>query len=465
MPTLLIKNAHTLVTMDAQRREIANGGLFIRDNVIEQVGPTHTLPQTADTVLDLRDHLVLPGLVNTHHHLYQSLTRVLAQNHNLFDWLTTLYPIWANLTDEAIYVSTLTGLAELILSGCTTSSDHLYIYPNDCTLDSQMRAAQEIGMRFHAARGSMSLGESKGGLPPDRVTEDEAFILKDSQRLIEQYHDPNRYAMLRVVLAPCSPFSVTPDLMRESAKLARAYGVRLHTHLAETLEEEEFCLQTFGKRPVAYVESLGWTGSDVWHAHCVHMSQPEIDLFGRSGTGVAHCPTSNMRLASGIAPLLSWRAAGVPVGLGVDGSASNDGGHLLNETRQAMLLQRVAPHRYLSESPGGRGGFGGRPDAMSARQALELATLGGAAVLGRDDIGSLAPGMCADLIAINLNQLAYTGSLHDPVAAVVFNQAQNVDYAIINGRLVVQQGQLATLELAPHIQRHNEISRRMIRGE
>lgn len=465
MPTLLVKNAHIVVTMDDQQREISGGGLFIRNNIIEQIGPTNTLPATADTILSLPDHIILPGLVNTHHHLYQTLTRVMAQDHNLFDWLTTLYPIWANLTDEAIYVSTLTGLSELILSGCTTSSDHLYIYPNDSTLDSQIRAAQEIGMRFHAARGSMSLGESKGGLPPDRVTEDESFILKDSQRLIEQYHDANRYAMLRIVLAPCSPFSVTPDLMRESANLARAYGVRLHTHLAETLEEEEFCLQTFGKRPVAYVESLGWTGNDVWHAHCVHMSQQEIDLFGRTGTGVAHCPCSNMRLASGIAPLLSWRAARVPVGLGVDGSASNDGSHMLHEVRQAMLLQRVAPNRYLSEEPGGRGGFGGKPDAMSARQALALATRGGAAVLGRDDIGYLAPGMAADFIAINLNQLAYTGSLHDPVAAVVFNQSQNVDLAVINGQIVVQNGQLTTLELGPHVERHNAISRKMIRNE
>ncbi|MCA9936307.1 MAG: 8-oxoguanine deaminase [Ardenticatenaceae bacterium] len=465
MSTLLVKNAAIVVTMDAQRREIANGGLFIRNNIIEQVGPTETLPQTADTILDLANHIVLPGLVNTHHHLYQTLTRVMAQDNNLFDWLTTLYPIWANLTDEAIYVSTLTGLAELMLSGCTTSSDHLYIFPNDCTLDSQIRAAQEIGMRFHAARGSMSLGESKGGLPPDRVTEDEAFILKDSQRLIEQYNDNGRYAMMRVVLAPCSPFSVTPDLMRESANLARAYNVRLHTHLAETLEEEEFCLQTFGKRPVEYVQSLGWTGNDVWHAHCIHMSHDEIDLFGQTGTGVAHCPNSNMRLASGIAPLLSWRATGVPVGLGVDGSASNDGSHLLNEARQAMLLQRVAPDRYLSEKPGGRGGFGGKPDAMSARQALELATLGGAAVLGRNDIGALAPGMAADFIAINLNQLAYTGSLHDPVAAVVFNQAQNVDYSVINGKVVVENGNLTTLNLTPHIQRHNEIARDMIRNK
>ncbi|MCB9008499.1 MAG: 8-oxoguanine deaminase [Ardenticatenaceae bacterium] len=465
MGTLLVKNTAVLVTMDDDRREIANGGLFIRDNVIEQVGPTADLPQTADSVLDLSGHIVLPGLVNTHHHLYQSLTRVLAQDNNLFDWLTTLYPIWANLSDEAIYISTITGLAELALSGCTTSSDHLYIFPNDCTLDSQIRAAQEIGVRFHAARGSMSLGESDGGLPPDRVTEDEAFILKDSQRLIESYHDASRHAMLRVVLAPCSPFSVTPDLMRESANMARAYGVRLHTHLAETLEEEEFCLQTFGQRPVPYVESLGWTGDDVWHAHCVHMSQPEIDLFGKTQTGVAHCPNSNMRLASGIAPLLAWRDAGVPVGLGVDGSASNDGGHLLNEARQAMLLQRVAPDRYLSEAPGGRGGFGGRPDALSARQALEIGTRGGAAVLGRDDIGYLAPGMSADFIALNLNQLAFSGALHDPVAAVLLCQPPTVDYSVINGKIVVENGRLTTIDLIPHLEKHNNIAAKMIRDE
>ena len=465
MGTLLVKNTAVLVTMDDERREIKNGGLFVRDNIIEQVKPTHELPETADTILDLSGHVLLPGLINTHHHLYQNLTRVLAQDNNLFDWLTTLYPIWANLSDEAIYVSTITGLAELALSGCTTSSDHLYIFPNDCTLDSQIRAAQDIGVRFHAARGSMSLGESDGGLPPDRVTEDEAFILKDSQRLIETYHNANRHAMMRVVLAPCSPFSVTADLMRESANMARAYGVRLHTHLAETLEEEAFCLETFGLRPVPYVESLGWTGDDVWHAHCVHMSQPEIDLFGTTKTGVAHCPSSNMRLASGIAPVLAWQAAGVPVGLGVDGSASNDGGHLLTEARQAMLLQRVAPDRYLSETPGGRGGFGGRPDALSARQALEIGTRGGAAVLGRDDIGYLAPGMSADFIALNLNQVAFAGALHDPVAAVLLCQPPSVDYSVINGKIVVENGQLTTIDLPPHLEKHNQVSAKMIRNE
>lgn len=465
MTTLLVKNAHLLVTMDDERREIAGGGLFVRDNVIEAIGPGDTLPDTADTVLDLSGHVVLPGLINTHHHLYQSLTRVIAQDADLFTWLTTLYPIWANLTDEAIYVSTITGLAELALSGCTTSSDHLYIFPNDCTLDSQIRAAADIGVRFHAARGSMSLGESQGGLPPDRVTEDEAFILRDSRRLIETYHDAARHAMTRVVLAPCSPFSVTADLMRESAALARAYGVRLHTHLAETIEEEAFCLETFGLRPVPYVESLGWTGDDVWHAHCVHMSAGEIDLFGRTRTGVAHCPSSNMRLASGICHVLDLRRAGAPVGLGVDGSASNDSGHLLAEARQAMLLQRVAPDRYLSEAPGGRGGFAGNAGAMSAREALEIATRGSAAVLGRDDVGYLAPGMSADFIAINLNRVDYAGAWHDPAAAVLFCGPRGVDWSVINGRVVVDNGRLTTVDLDAHLPRHNAISRAMINGD
>lgn len=465
MSTLLVRNASILVTMDDKRREIVNGALFIRDNMIEQVGTTDRLPDRADEILDLSGHIVLPGLVNTHHHMYQTLTRVIAQDDDLFTWLTTLYPIWANLTDEAIYISTLTGLAELALSGCTTSSDHLYVFPNDCTLDSQIRAAQEIGVRFHAARGSMSLGESQGGLPPDICTESEAYILKDSRRLIEQYHDDKRFAMIRVVLAPCSPFSVTADLMRESAVLARAYNTRLHTHLAETVEEESFCLETFGKRPVEYVESLGWTGEDVWHAHCVHMSDSEIDLFSRTGTGVAHCPSSNMRLASGVARVVDWRNKNVRVGLGVDGSASNDGGHLMAEARLAMLLQRVAPDRYLSEKPGGRGGFAGDARAMSARQALELATRGGASVLGRDDIGYLAPGMSADFIAVNLNQIGYTGALHDPVAALIFCQTREVDWSVINGKVIIKEGHLTTLDLGPHIERHNALSAAMIRGE
>jgi cytosine/adenosine deaminase-related metal-dependent hydrolase len=448
MATLLIQHAEVLVTMDPDRREIHDGALLARDGIVEQVGTTAELPASADEVLNLRGHLVLPGLVNAHHHLYQTLTRAVpaAQNVDLFHWLTTLYPIWANLTPEAIYISTLTGLAELARSGCTTVFDHLYIFPNGARLDDEIRAAQEIGVRFHAARGSMSLGESQGGLPPDRVVEDEAFILKDTQRLIEQYHDPEPGAMLRIVVAPCSPFSVTSELMRQSAALARAAGVRLHTHLAETRDEERFCLEKFGRRPVAYMESLGWVGGDVWFAHSVHVDAAEIGLYARTGCGVAHCPSSNMRLASGIAPVRQLRAAGVQVGLGVDGSASNDGAHLLSEARQALLLARVLDD----------------PAALTARQALELATLGGAAVLGRDDIGSLAPGKCADLFALNLNRLDYAGAMHDPVAAAIFCAPQHADYTVINGKMIVKDGQLTTVDVGSLIERHNRIARSML---
>ena len=449
MTTLLVKNADLLITMNPGRDQIAGGGLFVRDNAIEQVGATSDLPATADTVIDARGMVVLPGLVNTHHHLYQTLTRCLAQDDGLFGWLTTLYPIWARMNAEAVYVSAKVGLAELLLSGCTTSSDHLYLYPNGSRIDDEIRAAQELGIRFHATRGSMSLGESQGGLPPDSVVESEADILKDSQRAIEIFHQPQRHSMVRVALAPCSPFSVTPDLMRESAAMARSYGVRLHTHLAETLDEEQFCLETFGQRPVDYVESLGWTGNDVWHAHCVHMSEREIALFARTGTGVAHCPNSNMRLGSGIAPVVAWLEAGVPAGLGVDGSASNDSSHMLAEARQAMLLQRV------------RGGAG----AMSAQGALELATLGGAAVLGRDDIGALVPGMAADFIAYRQDRLEFTGAQHDPLAALVFCTPVNVDLSVVNGQVRVKDGWIVDLDLPSLIQRHNAISRAMIRDE
>jgi cytosine/adenosine deaminase-related metal-dependent hydrolase len=302
MPTLLIKNASLLVTLDAQRREIPDAGIFIRDGWIEQVGPSEQLPKKADQILDLSGHIVLPGLINTHHHLYQTLTRAIpdAQDADLFQWLKTLYPIWAGLRAEDMYVSTQLGLAELALSGCTTASDHHYIFPNDCTLDAQIEAAQSIGLRFHASRGSMSLGESQGGLPPDRVVEDEDEILKDTERVISSYHDPEPGAMTRIVVAPCSPFSVTEDLMRESAKLARAYDVKLHTHMAETIDEEKFCIEEFGRRPLAYAEALDWAGSDVWFAHAVHILPDEVKRMASAGIGVAHCPSSNMRLASGI---------------------------------------------------------------------------------------------------------------------------------------------------------------------
>ncbi len=452
MSTLLLKNATLLVTMNDARERIPEGGLFVRDNVIEAVGPTATLPAQADRVIDAQGMVVLPGLINTHHHLYQTLTRNVpaAQDAVLFKWLKVHYPIWAGLNSEAVYVSAKVGLAELLLSGCTTASDHLYIYPNDARIDDEIRAAQEIGIRFHASRGSMSLGESDGGLPPDRVVEDADFILQDSRRAIETYHDPEPHAMLRIVLAPCSPFSVTPELMRESAALARAYGVQLHTHLAETKDEEEFCLAQFGHRPVGYAEALGWMGDDVWFAHGVHINAEEIAQLAETHTGVAHCPSSNMRLASGIAPVREYLDAGVPVGLGVDGSASNDSSHLLAEARLALLLQRVL----------------GNPAGLSAEEALWIATRGGAEVLGRDDVGQLAPGKAADFIGLRLDTLDYAGgAIHDPLAATVFCHPRNVDLSVVNGRTVVEQGRLLTLELPPVIERHNEIARRLVTRE
>jgi 8-oxoguanine deaminase len=453
MSTLLLRNAKLLITMDDERRQIPDGALFVRDRVIERVGPTADLatPQ-ADRVIDVHGKVVLPGLVNTHHHLYQTLTRAVpaAQNAVLFDWLKTLYPIWAEMDAEAVYISTLVGCAELMLSGCTTASDHLYIFPNGSRLDDEIRAAQEIGIRFHASRGSMSLGESKGGLPPDRVVESEEAILRDTQRLIETYHDARPYAMLRIVVAPCSPFSVTSDLMREAARLARAYNVHLHTHLAETKDEEHFCLEQFGHRPVEYAEELEWAGSNVWYAHGVHINEPEIKRMAKAGTGVAHCPSSNMRLASGIAPVRAYLDNGVKVGLGVDGSASNDGSHLLAEARQALLLQRVG------------GPAGGNPAALTAEEALWLGTRGGAEVLGRHDIGQLAPGKAADFIAINADMLDYAGCQHDLLAAIVFCAPQKVDLSVINGKVVVQDGHLTTLDLGPVIERHNKISRGML---
>ncbi|MFN7210597.1 MAG: 8-oxoguanine deaminase, partial [Aggregatilineales bacterium] len=403
--------------------------------------------ESAHEVIDARGLLVVPGMVNTHHHMYQSLTRALpgVQDAELFSWLRGLYPVWAGLTPEMVRVSTQVAMAELLLSGCTTSSDHLYLYPNDCRLDDSIRAAGEIGMRFHAARGSMSLGESKGGLPPDRLVEAEDAILRDTQRLIETYHDARRGAMLQIVVAPCSPFSVSQDLMRESARLARAYGVRLHTHLAENDNDVAYSLEQFAQTPAQYAESVAWLGADVWHAHCVKLDAHGIGLFARTGTGVAHCPSSNMRLASGIAPIRAMLAAGVSVGLGVDGSASNDSGHLLAEARMALLLQRV----------------GGDPKALTARQALELATRGGAAVLGRDDIGALAVGKAADFIAVDLNQVALAGALSDPAAALVFCAPQTVAYSVINGRVVVREGQIVTVDLPAILRRHNAYARQL----
>jgi cytosine/adenosine deaminase-related metal-dependent hydrolase len=456
---MLVQNSTLLVTMDDHRREIPNGGLFIRDGFIEQVGPTIELPQTADEIINLDGYILLPGLINTHHHFYQTLTRVVprAQDANLFNWLKTLYPIWARMQPEDIYISTLTALSELALSGCTTASDHLYLFPNGSKLDDQIRAGQDFGVRLHASRGSMSLGESKGGLPPDSVVEDEEVILKDCLRLIEQYHDPKPGALTRIVLAPCSPFSVTGDLMKQSASLARQYGIHLHTHLAETEDEEQFCLDLFGYRPVGYMQAVDWIGPDVWFAHSVHVNNQEINLYAHTGCGVAHCPTSNMRLASGIAPILKMLTNGVKVGLGVDGSASNDGSNLLEETRMAMLLSRVG-----AGLEGASLSSDDTPSLMTARQALEIATRGSASVLGRSDIGSLEIGKCGDFFAINLNRLDYAGALHDPVAALIFCAPVKVDYTVVGGRYIVKEGHLVSIDLPVHIEKHNQAAYRLV---
>jgi 8-oxoguanine deaminase len=444
--------------MDDAQREIPEGGLFIRRGLIEEVGPMSELPKTADEVLDLKGHVVLPGLVNTHHHFYQTLTRAVpaALDANLFNWLKTLYPIWARITPDDIFTSTQTALAELALSGCTTAADHLYLYPNGSKMDDEIAAASEIGMRLQASRGSMSLGESQGGLPPDSVVDTEENILKDSQRLIEKYHDAKSGAMTQIVLAPCSPFSVSGELMKQSAKLAREYGVHLHTHLAETEDEEQFCLEKFGHRPVAYMQELGWVGDDVWFAHAVWVNGEEIKTFAKHKCGVAHCPTSNMRLASGIAPLKEYLKAGVNVGLGVDGSASNDGSHLLAEVRNAMLVSRVKEGitgYSLSNDPNRK--------LMTAREALHLGTRGGAAVLGRKDIGSLEAGKCADFFAINLNQLGYAG-MHDPVSAVVFGQPVRTDYTVVEGKFIVKEGQLVTVDEGKLVEKHNKAAKRLL---
>ena len=442
MTLTVVRHADVLVTMDDGRREIADGAVAFRDGVIEAVGSTTALDPlaaNASTVIDARGCVVTPGLVNTHHHLYQSLTRAVpgATGAPLFDWLKRLYPIWARYRPEDVFVATQLGLAELALSGCTLTSDHLYLFPNGTTLDDTIEAARTIGLRFHPTRGAMSVGESKGGLPPDSLVEAEPAILSDTIRVIDRYHDPADGAMVRVGVAPCSPFSVSEGLMRDAAALARDKGVMLHTHLAEDEADVAYSLDRFGCRPGDYAEQLGWTGPDVWHAHCVRLQQDEIALFARTRTGIAHCPCSNGRLGSGIAPLVAMLAEGVSVGLGVDGSASNERSHLFNEVKQALLVAR------------GRGG----PTAMSARAAIRLGTRGGAAVLGRGDIGAVAPGKCADLAVWTTDGLELAGAA-DPVAGLVFAGAHRVDRLYVGGELVVQGGALVRADEAEIARAH-----------
>jgi len=459
-PTLLIRNARVVATMDDDRTEWRDASVFVRGPAIEAIGPADTLPATADEVIDARHHAVVPGLVNTHHHMYQSLTRAVpaAQDAELFGWLRTLYPIWSRLTPEMAHVSAQLAMTELLLSGCTTSSDHLYLYPNGVTLDDTIAAAAVTGMRFHPTRGSMSVGESAGGLPPDPLVEREADILADTQRVIERYHDRSRFAMVRVAAAPCSPFSVSRELMRDSAALARSLGARLHTHLAENDHDVAYSQATFGMTPTQYAESVGWLGDDVWHAHCVKLDTHGIGRFAATGTGVAHCPCSNMRLASGLAPVRAMLDAGVPVGLGVDGSASNDAAHLLDEARQAMLVARV--RRSLEPFGCDHG-----PRDMTARDALAVATRGGARVLGRDDIGHLAPGMAADLAVFDLRSPRMAGgAVHDPVAALLFCGSPRAAFTVVNGRVVVRDGQPTGVDLPMLIERHDQLAARLVGG-
>ncbi len=466
MSNLFIKNIDVLATPTASGgwQEINQAAIVVHDNRLEFIGSMAEVTGwlashpdlTFSKVIDAHGCVVIPGLVNGHHHLYQTLTRTIGTGHGkiLFDWLKFLYPIWARLTPEAVYVSAKVGLTELVLSGCTTVADHLYLFPNGSKIDDEIEAAQEVGVRFHPTRGSMSLGESQGGLPPDRVCDPEPTIIKDCIRAIETFHDPKPFSMVRIGLAPCSPFSVTSNLMRESAALARQYPlVNLHTHLAETKDEDRFCLEMFGKRPIEYAESVEWAGEDVWFAHMVHPNEAEITWLAQTHSGVCHCPSSNMILASGIAPIRQMVDQHVRVGLGVDGSASNDGNHMLGEARQTMLLQRV-----------GWPGFESRADRFTVREALALATIGGARLLRREDIGTLVVGQAADFVAFRVDDLAHAGGLADPVASLLTCTPGQVWLSVINGRVIVEHGQFLPFELPPLIERHNQLSRAMILG-
>ncbi len=433
MSRILIRNAMLLATQDDVLGEIPGGDVLVDGKIIAEVG--RNLKAEADEVIDAGSCLVLPGFVNTHHHFYQVLTRCLpqVQDAKLFDWLVYLYEVWKHLSAEDLYAASRAALSELLLTGCTQSADHHYLCPQGAgdLFEAEAKAAAELGIRLHMTRGSMSLGKSAGGLPPDSVIQDEDTILNDSQRVVERFHDPNPQAMCQVALAPCSPFSVTSELMRSVADLARKLGVRLHTHLAETLDEEKFCMERFGKRPLAAMEELGWVGPDVWFAHCVHMNQAEIEHMAETGTGVAHCPVSNLRLGSGIAPIPAMLEAGVPVGLAVDGSASNDSSNMLREVQTAMLVHRV----------------GTGVDAMSARKAIKMATVGSSKVLGRKDTGRIAVGMSADLALFDLSGLAYAGAQADPLAALMFcGMGSRAELVMVNGQVVVRERQLVNAD-------------------
>lgn len=425
--------------------------VLLNGNRIARIGESLDVPE-GTRVIDCSSMLVIPGFVNLHHHFYQTLQRNVptTQNKKLFDWLTTLYEIWKGLSAEAIRASTRVAVAELLLTGCTMSSDQMYVFPeglDDELIDVEIAAARELGMRFHPTRGSMSRGKSTGGLPPDSVVQSEENILGDSERLIDRHHDSEPFAMTRIALAPCSPFSVTDKLMSETAELARDRGVLLHTHLAETTDENEYCLSTYGARPLAAMERLGWVGKDVWFAHGVHFEPAEMDLLAETGTGVAHCPTSNMRLSSGVARVPEMLERGVRVGLAVDGSASNDTSDMLGELRNCLLVQLLTHG----------------PEAMSAEEVVRLATRGGAEILGRDEIGSIEEGRAADLIAIDLGRIGYAGAFSDPLAAVVYSGFDHrVDHSIVNGEIVVESGSLINGDEKEIAATANEVSLKML---
>lgn len=457
MNVAAVRHAELLATFCDDDREIADAAVLIEGNRIAWVGPDVELEAELTRrgarpawEIDARDHVVIPGLVNTHHHFYQTLTRNLpaGQDAELFDWLVAHYPVWARMDREALVAASQVAAAELMLSGCTTAADHTYLWPTDARVDDEIEAVAGMGLRFHCSRGSMSVGESGGGLPPDSVVEDEEAILADTQRVIEAYHDDADGAMTRIVVAPCSPFSVSEDLMRESAALARSCGVQLHTHLAETRDEEAYCRRTLGGTPVEFAERVGWSGEDVWFAHLVHPREEEITRLGRHRCGAAHCPSSNMRLGSGIAPIARMEEAGMRVGIGVDGSASNDTSNMLAEVRAAMLLQRLSGDMR-----------------MSARRALRLATRGGASVLGRDDIGRIAPGAAADIVGFRLDTLAMAGgAVHDPLAALLFCSSPAVSFSCINGERRVADGRLIGVDTAALVSRHNRAAIGLVDG-
>jgi 8-oxoguanine deaminase len=448
-PSLLIRDIHTLAMMDSQDSVLHGASLFVADGEVRQVVPAGERRPQADRMIDGRHGVAIPGLVNTHHHLYQTLTRAYgpAADAELFDWLRTLYPLWARLDEESVHVAALTGMAELMLSGCTTTTDHHYVFAARLRkpIDAEIEAARRIGIRFHPTRGSMSVGRSKGGLPPDSVVQSEDRILADCEGTIRKHNDPASGAMIRVSLAPCSPFSVSPRLMRDTADLASRYGVRMHTHLAETRDEVSYCLERFGKRPLDLLEDVGWLANTTWLAHGIHFNRREILRLGRAGVGIAHCPTSNMRLGSGVAPVLALRKAGCPVGLGVDGSASNDSSHMLAEVRQALLLQRVE-HGAA---------------ALTVRDALRMATVEGARCLGRDDIGSLEVGKRADVAMFDLRQLGYSGA-GDALSALLLCAPARVDALIVEGRMVVESGELLTIPLPATLARHRKLAAKLV---